>query len=259
MPNNEHYLRRVVPQHRHPRFMKWLVANLTPHLDAEKILMGLDDDFDLDNARGVQLDILGQIVGRSRLLSFDPEDGSSPLLDDATYEMLIRAKIGINQWDGTIPGIMALWENLFPDYELFIQDNQNMTMMLYVLGMTTRLEEELILRGYIAPKPMGVRLNVVITRRFKMDETPVVVAGITEHAIKHTATPVERNKSFRHETDATAVIPTGKAVHAIKHTSDSAENTMAESLMYLQLENGNIVSGFVEVDGVVQPGILEII
>jgi len=199
MPSNEHYLHRIAPQHRQPNFMEWLTANLSPHLDAENILKSLDEVFDLDNARGVQLDILGQLVGRSRLLSFNPSDGSSPLLDDYTYEMLIRAKISTNQWNGTIPDVLELWSTLFPDYQLFIQDNQDMTMELYVVGLVTPLEMELMARGYIAPKPMGVRINYnfPVLREYETTSYFISAGGVvTETA----ATPVVRPRNIESTT-----------------------------------------------------------
>jgi len=189
MPNNDHYLRRITPQHRHPKFMEWLAANLKPHLEAEEVLMGMDEDFDLDNARGKQLDVLGQIVGRSRVLSFDPVDGSSPILKDDIFELLIRAKISANQWDGTIPGVQALWENLFPEYQLIIHDNQNMTMDLYIVGLVSMLEMELMSRGYIAPKPMGVWINYTFVTVHPEVITDVKVAGKTFPVYSSTTLP----------------------------------------------------------------------
>jgi len=144
--------------------MKWLDANLHPLLDARILLEDMDRAFDLDYSVGAQMDVTGDIVGRERTLSFDPEDGSSPVLDDEMYRMLQRAKIIMNQWDGTIPGAMELWDNLFPHYGLVIQDNQDMTMELIITGTTTPLERELIIRGYLGPKAMGVwiRFNFVM-------------------------------------------------------------------------------------------------
>jgi hypothetical protein len=159
MPENKHYLNRIVPQHKKPKFMKWLDANIQPFFDGEALLKDMDAAFDLDNSVGLQMNTTGGIVGRARVLSFDPADGSSPVLDDGTYRLLQRAKISMNQWDGTIPGIITLWENLFPEYTLIIQDNQDMTMDLYVIGFTTPPEQELMARGYIAPKPMGVLIR----------------------------------------------------------------------------------------------------
>jgi hypothetical protein len=130
----------------------------------------MDAAFDLSDSKGAQLDVTGDIVGRERVLSFDPEDGSSPVLEDETYRLLQRAKISTNMWDGTIPGALALWENLFPEHRLVIRDNQDMTMDLYIIGRISPLEQELISKNYITPKPMGVliRFNFIITAAYSV-------------------------------------------------------------------------------------------
>jgi hypothetical protein len=180
VPENTHYINRVPPQHKRPNFTRWLSANLDPLHDVETLLDGMREAFDLDSAAGAQLDVIGQITGRGRVLSFDPMDGSSPVLDDDIYRLLIKAKISVNQWDGTIPGVMELWENLFPEYRLIMQDNQDMTMDLYVIGLVTPLEQELMQRGYIAPKPMGVLVNFIFTDYDRFEATDYYAGTIFE-------------------------------------------------------------------------------
>ena len=188
MPDNPHYLRRVAPQHQKNKFLRWLSANLTPCRDAAVLLAGYGAVFDIDSASGVQLDVIGDIVGRKRMLNFEPEDGSSPVLDDALYRVLLKAKISINHWDGTIPSALTLWENLFPEYTLVIRDNQDMSINMYVVGLVTPLEKELMNRGFIAPKPQGVRINYSF-----VSETPqthiVRVSGAVWRGITTTSLP----------------------------------------------------------------------
>ena len=157
---NAHYLSRVPPQHRKRKFLSWLEANIQPFHDGEKMLKHIDEYFELEHSKGVQMDVTGDIVGRNRVLSFDPIDGTNPVLDDETYRLLQKAKISLNQWDGTIPGIFALWENLMPQYRLIVQDNQNMTMDLYIVGAVTNFQRELLVHRYTAPKPMGVLMRL---------------------------------------------------------------------------------------------------
>lgn len=157
---NEKYLNKITSQHKtKPNFMAWLNKNLSLVDDITSVLEKLDDDFDIYKAIGKQQDILGDIIGRSRILDFQPADGSNPKLDDDLYRVVQLAKISINQWDGTIPGVVELWKNLFPDYQIIIQDNQDMSMNLSIIGLTSTFEKELMSKGYIAPKPEGVRLN----------------------------------------------------------------------------------------------------
>jgi len=129
----------------------------------EAAMLSIPDAFDLNNAVGKQLDITGEIVGLDRLLNFQPQDGRSAYLDDDTYRLLQKAKISQNHWDGTIPGMYELWENLFPDYGIRVKDNQNMTMTVYILGNTDAFIRELAANGYIIPRPEGVMVNYEFT------------------------------------------------------------------------------------------------
>ncbi|MCL2223558.1 MAG: YmfQ family protein [Defluviitaleaceae bacterium] len=94
---------------------------------------------------------------------------------------------------------------------------------------------------------------------FVHEPTPVIPAVKTVHAVKHMATPVDRNKYFTHTVDATPVIPTAKTIHAVKHTATPVEREETDTLMYLQLENGTTIPGFIDVDGNIQRGFLKII
>jgi len=159
MPINKHYLNRVAPEHKQPKFLKWLETNISSVDDASEVIGQFDKVFDIENAIGNQLDTTGEVVGRNRLLNFEPANGMNPMLEDEMYRILQKAKIIINHWDGTIPGVVELWKNIFPQYHIIIEDNQDMTMKVYVLGKASEFEKELMGRGYIAPKPEGVRIN----------------------------------------------------------------------------------------------------
>jgi hypothetical protein len=55
-----------------PKFIAWLTALLTPLCQTNSLLKNFDAAFDLDQAVGVQLDILGQLIGVSRTVQFQP-------------------------------------------------------------------------------------------------------------------------------------------------------------------------------------------
>lgn len=97
------------------------------------------------------------------LTGFPPEqmqDGN--LLDDDVFRLLIRARIIQNAWKGTLPELYELWDSVFPaDKKIQIQDLQDMSYNIVMQGEYTDLEKELILHGYIIPKPEGVRINIV--------------------------------------------------------------------------------------------------
>ncbi len=145
--------------------------------------------YDLDLAIGVQLDAVGKWVGISRNVRtplegvyfsfdmdglgfdqgvwqgpFDPDSGVTSL-DDETYRLLIRAKIGANHWGGTLEGSAAILNLIFggTGTYVFIQDNGDMSIDIGVSGeRPTAIFLALLTGGYIPIKPEGVRVNYYI-------------------------------------------------------------------------------------------------
>lgn len=142
--------------------------------------------FDLDTGIGLQLDHVGQWVGRSRDLEtpltdvyfswdmdgvgwgegtwkgpYDPDTGLVALPDDA-YRTLLRAKVAANAWDGTIPGAYEVWETVFGEAGsiVVIQDNQDMSIVIGLAGAKAdSVTMALLTGGYIPLKPGGVRID----------------------------------------------------------------------------------------------------
>lgn len=194
---NKKYLDLIVPEHRKPKLLQWLACLLEKIEDVEKCAESINICFDLDIAQGKQLDILGELVGRQRELTFQPSKNESSILEDDIYRTVIRAKIGINYWNGTIPSIYMLWENLFPDYKLHIKDNQDMSMDAIVLGNLTDLEKNLVHYGYIVPRPEGVKQNTATASELPMPEKTVYVGGAVFLPISETTLPeIEDNLNF---------------------------------------------------------------
>ena len=144
-----------------PKLTSWLLWLLSEGLTYSNTLQEFLDAFNLDTAVGAQLDIIGRIVGVGRTLSFYPSGGESPVLDDDTYRLVIKARIVQNMWKGTMDELYSAWEVLFPDIVLQIQDLQDMTFNVVIVGAFTSLERELITNGYIVPKPEGVRIRTM--------------------------------------------------------------------------------------------------
>lgn len=157
MINN--YLNLITSQHRNQtKYITWLSKFLQIVDDVNTLANEMNSLFDPDNAEGIQLDIIGECVGRKRLLDFQPVNGD-PVLDDDTYRLVLKAKIAQNQWDGTIQGINNIWNSIFPNIKLILTDNQNMTVGVAIIGLASDFHKELIQHGYIAPKPQGVSIN----------------------------------------------------------------------------------------------------
>ena len=204
----EYYLSLLTSQYRgRPKLKAMLEALLKAGQDADVIADGIIAAFNIDTATTRQLDIIGDIVGVSRSLKFEPsaiaigdiicptpeelasgeefpiiytpppdqlydvryitgfppeemQDGN--LLNDDVFRLMIKAKIIQNTWKGTLPELYTLWASLFPENKkIAIHDLQDMSYNIVMQGDYTDLEQELILHGYIIPKPEGVRINVL--------------------------------------------------------------------------------------------------
>lgn len=169
-----------------PRYMQTVGISVAPFSDLTAVLADIPALYDLDDAVGAQLDVVGLWVGRSRYLNtplvgvyfaldtvgvgfdqgtwlgqYDPISGLTALPDD-TYRTLLRAKILANMWDGTIPGAYAAWNTVFGStgYQVVIQDNGDMTMALGLVGPTPdAVTLALFTGGYLSLKPVGVGIT----------------------------------------------------------------------------------------------------
>ena len=154
------------------------LAFLTQHLiivDAAKQLSAkMQDYFNLETAIGTQLDVLGELVGVSRYLNFEPSV-DSPTLDDTIYRFCIKAKSAQNQWDGTIPGLYTIWYALFPLFLISVVDNQDMTCDINFTAQNfTTLQKELITNGYIIPKTQCVLFDYNWNGTFSFSDSLIV-------------------------------------------------------------------------------------
>lgn len=183
----ETYTRIITSEHQNkPKFMamiRGVIGVLTRIQDLYASMIPL---FDLGVAVGDQLDIIGQWVGISRNVnipdaagiyfewdgddyttgwdfgSWAPAEAPSTIvsLPDDAYRNLIRAKIAANSWNGTIEGAYAAWAQVFPTYTILIQDNQNMTMAIGIVGaIVDSMTLALLTGGYLPLKPEGVRIT----------------------------------------------------------------------------------------------------
>lgn len=180
MPSIGYYLSLLTHQYQNsPKLLAWLQACLQPIIDAGVLAGQMVNAFDLDAAIGPQLDVLGQIVGASRTVGFQPSGGVSPTLTDATYRLLLRAKIAQNQWNGQIDSLYTLWPTLFPGGTITVLDNQNMTADIILAGVFSSIAQDLIINGYIVPRPEGVLYTYTFATLpiFGFDENNTFVAG----------------------------------------------------------------------------------
>jgi len=172
-----------------PKFMAMVAGIAQCFVDQQNLLLSIPDAFDLDNAVGVQLDIVGLWVGVSRNIQtplagvyfsldtaglgfeqgvwkgpFDPTTGVTSL-DDDTYRLLIRARIGANHWDGTVDSSIDILQAIFgSDTQLFLQDNGDMSIIIGIVGAPpSALFLALLKGGYVPLKPSTVSVEYVMT------------------------------------------------------------------------------------------------
>ena len=158
------------------------------------------DEFDLDNATGDRLDIIGRIVGIDRMVPFvvakiafgfneNPnargfDDKFSPLtdrapfqdkferaytdlqLDDSAYRFFIRGKISKNVGgpylvDDQGLSIQSAVNTLF-EGRAYVIDKKDMSLALYVSPLFNLDQLRAIIRLDLLPKPQGVRYGVIV-------------------------------------------------------------------------------------------------
>lgn len=209
----EEYLRLITSEHADkPRFVSTVSVSADAATSIKNLLDGMrSGTFDLDSARGAQLDIVGEWIGVSRNIDtpitdvyfaldteglgfdqgawlgpFDPIDGITRL-DDDTYRLLLRARIGANQWDGTMESSKEILDLIFDINSTgtfaFIRDNQDMTMTVGISGVTPpALNLALISKGYVSIKPGTVGIDYYVvsdndTPLFGFDSNNDLIGG----------------------------------------------------------------------------------
>ncbi|HFR3118993.1 TPA: DUF2612 domain-containing protein [Enterobacter roggenkampii] len=170
-----------------PLFFQHVDLSTRPLTDVSTSLNSLIAAFDIDTAVGVQLDILGEWIGRSRIVSvpisgiyfsfdtdglgwdqgvwqgpFDPDSGYTALSDE-TYRVILKAKIAINNWDGTNDSLPQILDTALTGSGLRMQivDNQDMTISIWVFQEVDISDVSLeliaaIKQGYLTVKAAGV-------------------------------------------------------------------------------------------------------
>ena len=140
-----------------PKFMALLRALLTLGVNLGNVMESQAMAFDLENAAGVQLDIIGNLVGFSRILSFMPTSGGRTLTDDE-YRLMLRMKIAQNYWDGSNEGVFNMLDNL-KEYGINMEyvDNMDMSVSFTVNSLISQRLADIVLGSGMLPVPAGMR------------------------------------------------------------------------------------------------------
>lgn len=178
---------RLITQYRESvNLINYIKTLLVEANNLEDVFQDLLTERYLDTAIGVQLDILGEIVGQSRNIKnanihkyfgfngggqhvggflypfFEPGDPlfSNLELDDEPYRMLIKARIIRNGFDGTIENFIEFMNFAFSTTFTGVTDIGNATSNILIGKILTDQEKALIVfseENNFIPKPSGVK------------------------------------------------------------------------------------------------------
>ncbi len=146
-----------------PKYVEWVRALLKPFIETINLNDEIKKAFNLNTSTGVQLDILGKILVQSRNMNFQPSDGSSSILKDEDYRILLKAKVLKNQWKGTISEFYKYWNILFQNTPLniYLIDNQDMAPVIVIWrSQVSSIVEDFLRYGLLIPKPAGLGLSI---------------------------------------------------------------------------------------------------
>ena len=179
------YINLITSEHSaRPNFISMVGETSQPFADMLALMntvTGIGGEYDLDSAVGVQLDVIGSLVGASRFvtsnvniydfafdvtgLGFDQgiwQNGTIGIPDDH-YRLYIKMIILNNKWNGSkidAYGIMAILLNPF-GYSIYIEDPANLTMNLGLIS-TTSTPDALVVAMFQAGlfdfRPLGVEI-----------------------------------------------------------------------------------------------------
>ena len=183
------YKTLVASEFQTPKFLQ-IVEVVTNAIQFNTDLVNnLPSLFDLDTAVGQQLDFVGEWIGFNRDVLVPVtnvffnwgvdglgwaqgywEDQYSSIgvtsLPDSVYRSMLYTKVALNNWKGDIPDIISSLSIAFPNNQLIIFDNQDMTMTIGILGHIDVLTQSLITSGYFDIRPAGVKIEFVTSTTF---------------------------------------------------------------------------------------------
>jgi hypothetical protein len=154
--------------------------------DAADVATAMRGYFDLDDAVGAQLDVVGEWIGLGRYVTtpitgayfsfgvegvgwgegywlppYAPTEGLTRL-DDDTYRTMLRGKIAANHYDGTLPSYQTALAYIVSgtSVDAWAIDNQDMTLTVRLFGTISPVLVTLLKNGTMPAKPFGVLLGV---------------------------------------------------------------------------------------------------
>tara|TARA_R110000772_G_scaffold109924_3_gene213337 strand:- start:6522 stop:7160 length:639 start_codon:yes stop_codon:yes gene_type:complete len=167
-----------------PKAVKWF--NIVPDI-ADELFTVFDSvrgSYDIDNAKGSQLDVIGRIIvidrsfesqvffdvdtvfGKDTLAAqFGGVDSQfestgtniSNTVSDSIFRVLIKAKIAKNNSDATLDGVVKALSYITSSSPIQIIDNEDMTFSVSFGTVLTDIEKFVFDTFDIVPRPQGVK------------------------------------------------------------------------------------------------------
>lgn len=174
------------------KFLAYIRALLESSVELEAVFQKIAEQSDIDIAEGVNLDVIGEIVGISRIIpnsiavkffGFDGQPGAdvfgeegalgigsrfredlepetaTSVLADPEYRLLIRAKIVKNHAKGTNEDILLGLSYLFNAALTVVEDLGGMSIGVAIGRQLTFQEKAMVTGLDILPRPAGVRIK----------------------------------------------------------------------------------------------------
>lgn len=182
----QYYADLLIIQYRNQPRAQATIQALARQALCDNIAIKIRDAFNLDDAIGVQLDIVGKYANVSRdVLTFS--GGTS--LDDNDFRTLIRLALVVHNCSGSLKDIDDILSTYFGN-SVTLFDNTNMTLGYFFnanIGSLPLIEA--FVKLDLLPRPMGVRLSSLIyavglDNVFGMgsyDAPPFAVSGLTSY------------------------------------------------------------------------------
>ncbi len=154
------YTSKVTSAHiNSPKYMEWLGVLVGLVCDLGNMTRSIPEAFSIRAASGAQLDIIGASYGVSRALPYTASEG---LLSDSDFRSYILAKVLRSRWNGQLGSLIGMWQQIYPDINLRIVDNMNMSIEVECVGNITPAMTEMIQSGLILPTPAGVHVTYTV-------------------------------------------------------------------------------------------------
>ena len=143
-------------------YLYLLSSILHPSVETMQLFDSFNNVFELDNASGEQLDLIGSLIGLSRLLNYVPSSGDR-VMDDDEYKLALKLQIAQNTWDGSLGSLKGIYEQILGDSMTIVYiDNQNMTVTIDVYGDVQTRQTEMLDRSGLILVPVGVGKEIHI-------------------------------------------------------------------------------------------------